>query len=208
MIILCDVQISCNHGFIVRSGNKFLTIAGTAVLATVGGSVALAKTSDGFRKFSEKNIPGSSFLYNLLLGPPVSHIPVFTPPVRYVFFPLYYLYVSLNIFISYPYFSVQIFGRRTSKEKVRTRSIKEDRWYLELSRCLFYPNKLVQILLQMQQLLPLLMILLSHLNPLQIQHHQMLQKNQLMMRKMKIQSKRILQAWIMKQLILNLLIKC
>uniref|UniRef100_A0A0P5XA89 MICOS complex subunit MIC60 n=1 Tax=Daphnia magna TaxID=35525 RepID=A0A0P5XA89_9CRUS len=64
------------------SGNKFLTIAGTAVLATVGGSVALAKTSDGFRKFSEKNIPGSSFLYNLLLGPPVSHIPVFTPPVR------------------------------------------------------------------------------------------------------------------------------
>ncbi|XP_046460534.1 MICOS complex subunit MIC60-like [Daphnia pulex] len=64
------------------SGSKILTIGGAAILATVGGSVVLAKTSDGFRKFSEKNIPGTSFLFNLLLGPSVSHLPKLEHPVK------------------------------------------------------------------------------------------------------------------------------
>jgi len=51
-------------------------LGGSAALALVGGSVLLAKTSDGFRKFSESNIPGSSFLYNMVLGPVPAKIEV------------------------------------------------------------------------------------------------------------------------------------
>lgn len=65
-----------------RSGPSILTIGGAALLATVGGSVVLAKTSDGFRKFAEKNIPGTSFLFNLLLGPQPSQLPKLEPPSR------------------------------------------------------------------------------------------------------------------------------
>lgn len=121
--IIMIFSISCNHRLFFRSGSKLLTIAGTAVLASVGGSVILAKTSDGFRKFSENNIPGSSFLYSLLLGPSVSHLPTFTPTVKYSCFFHHFFLVANLIFFK------QILGRWTSKEKVRTRSIKENRWY-------------------------------------------------------------------------------
>lgn len=74
VIILC---------YFVRSGASILTIGGAAVLATVGGSVVLAKTSDGFRKFAEQNIPGTSFLFSLLLGPPLPQLPKLEPPSKY-----------------------------------------------------------------------------------------------------------------------------
>ena len=38
-------------------------------MGVIGGSIGLAKASDGFRKASENYIPGSAFLYNLVLGP-------------------------------------------------------------------------------------------------------------------------------------------
>jgi hypothetical protein len=44
-------------------------VAGASVLGVIGGSVVLAKVSDGYRKMSESYIPGSAFLYNLILGP-------------------------------------------------------------------------------------------------------------------------------------------
>lgn len=52
-----------------RSNSNFLTVAAASVLGVVGGSVVLAKVSDGYRKMSESYIPGSAFLYNLILGP-------------------------------------------------------------------------------------------------------------------------------------------
>lgn len=72
----------CCNNFIFRSGSKIVTIGGAAIIATISGSVVLAKTSDGFRKFSEKNIPGTSFLFNLLLGPSISHLPKLEPPAK------------------------------------------------------------------------------------------------------------------------------
>ena len=81
-----------------------MTIGGAAILATVGGSVVLAKTSDGFRKFAENNIPGSSFLFNLLLGPSLPQLPKFEPPSKYSIFKIsktthlksYYLYYYIT----------------------------------------------------------------------------------------------------------------
>lgn len=66
----------------IRSGTNIVTIAGATVIAAVGGSLVLAKTSEGFRKFAENNVPGSSFLFNLILGSPVSTLPKFEPPSK------------------------------------------------------------------------------------------------------------------------------
>lgn len=71
-----------NH-VLFRSGSSVLTIGAAALVAAVGGSVVLAKTNDGFRKFAENNVPGTPFLFNLLLGPPASQQPKFEAPPRY-----------------------------------------------------------------------------------------------------------------------------
>jgi len=56
-----------------------VTVGGAVLLTATGGSVLAAKTSDGYRNFSEKYIPGTTFLHNLLLGPMQTKID--TPPM-------------------------------------------------------------------------------------------------------------------------------
>jgi len=46
-----------------------VTVGGAVVLSVTGGSVLAAKTSDGYRNFSEQYIPGTASLHNLFLGP-------------------------------------------------------------------------------------------------------------------------------------------
>lgn len=51
-------------------------MGGAITVTFISGSILLAKSSDGFRNFSEKYIPGTSYLYKLILGPKVEKIPV------------------------------------------------------------------------------------------------------------------------------------
>ena len=46
-----------------------MSVGAAAGLSLVGGSIVLAKSSDGYRNFSEKYIPGSSWVYKVVLGP-------------------------------------------------------------------------------------------------------------------------------------------
>jgi len=74
---------------IYRSNSNFLTVAAASALGVVGGSVVLAKVSDGYRKMSESYIPGSAFLYNLILGPQQQPMKIenkFEPKPKYATF--------------------------------------------------------------------------------------------------------------------------
>ena len=59
------------------------------VLSVTGGSVLAAKTSDGYRNFSEQYIPGTASLHNLFLGPKQTKI---DPPPMYAPIQVYSLY--------------------------------------------------------------------------------------------------------------------
>lgn len=78
LVKLCKpYQVFC------RSGSNLLSIGGAAVITVVGGSVALAKVNDGFRKVAESYVPGSTELFKAVLGPSVPHIPVVENKHRY-----------------------------------------------------------------------------------------------------------------------------
>ena len=69
--------------FSKNSKTSAVTIGGAVVLTLTGGSIIAAKTSDGYRNLSEKYIPGTTFLHNLLLGPMKTNIDV---PLKYTAF--------------------------------------------------------------------------------------------------------------------------
>jgi len=64
-----------------KSKTSAVTIGGAVVLTLTGGSIIAAKTSDGYRNLSEKYIPGTTFLHNLLLGPMKTNIDVPLKPI-------------------------------------------------------------------------------------------------------------------------------
>jgi hypothetical protein len=51
-----------------------VSVGAAAGFSLVGGSIALAKSSEGYRNFSEKYIPGSSWVYKVVLGPQAEKI--------------------------------------------------------------------------------------------------------------------------------------
>lgn len=44
------------------------------MITVVGGSVVLAKVSDGFRRIAENSVPGAADLFKVLIGPNIPQI--------------------------------------------------------------------------------------------------------------------------------------
>lgn len=65
--------------FLNSNTATLVTVGGAVALSLTGGSVLAAKTSDGYRNFSEKYIPGTTFLHNIILGP--KQIKIEEPPM-------------------------------------------------------------------------------------------------------------------------------